>query len=149
MKKLLLTLALLFCSLPLFAQQHTESRPANPCNTNIVSVQHKFVNITTATTTAILAPSTAGQNYYICGVDFELNSSTASTILFEIGTGVACATGPTAVSATYANAAVPLVFHMGFGGISLFTTGVNVGFCAVTTVGTGPTISVDVAYVLQ
>jgi hypothetical protein len=122
----------------------------DPCQSSSIVKQHVFKNITTATTTAIVAPS-GTLNVYICGIDFQLNSTTASTVLFEFGTGTACATSPTAVSATYSNGAlVSETVHMGFGGHSYFAPlGAGQGFCAVSTVGAGPTIAVDVTFIQQ
>jgi hypothetical protein len=121
----------------------------DPCQTSAIVKQHAFKNITTATTTAIVAP-VAGKNIFICGIDVQLNSTTASTVLFENGTGAACVTAPAALTATYSNGTlVSEPIHLGFGGATYLATGVAQGFCAVSTIGTGPTISVDVTFVQQ
>lgn len=122
----------------------------DPCQSSSIAKQHAFANITTATTTALVAVS-GTLNIYICGIDVQMNSTTANTVLFEKGTGTACATGATAVTGTYTNATlVSEAIHLGFGGHGyLAPLGAGQGFCAVSTVGTGPTIVVDVTFVQQ
>jgi len=120
----------------------------DPCAAPGVLKSHKFANITTSTTTQIIAVS-GSTNIYICGIDVQLNSTTSSTILFEHGTGAAC-TGTVSDTATYSNGGLTSeTIHMGFGAGTYYATGASQGVCAVTTVGTSPTISVDITMVQQ
>lgn len=126
----------------------------DPCQNPGLLKSSAFVNITTATTTALVAVS-GTTAVYVCQITAELsNSTTASTILFEQGTGATCAGAPTALTATYANAttvatvsSVPIV--IGGGSAMAFKTAASNGLCAVTTVGTTPTIAVTVTFVQQ
>jgi hypothetical protein len=124
----------------------------DPCNANGVAKLHAFANITTATTTALVAVS-GSTAVYVCEVDFELASTTtADTVLFEQGTGAACAGTPTSLTATYTNAATAIATFsksLGSGASTNFKVAASNGLCAVSTVGTTPTISVDVEYVQQ
>lgn len=126
----------------------------DPCANPGVIKSSAFVNITTATTTALVAVS-GTTAVYVCQITAELsNSTTASTILFEQGTGVACAGAPVSLTPTYANAttaatvsSVPIV--IGGGSAMATKTAAANGLCAVTTVGTTPTIGVMVTFVQQ
>jgi hypothetical protein len=64
----------------------------NACKNNAKSVA---VNISTATTTSIVAPVT-NQKVYICG--YELVAGGADNVTLEYGTGATCGTGTTAMS---------------------------------------------------
>lgn len=53
-------------------------------------------------------------------------------------------------TATYSNGTlVSESIHLGFGGGTYFPTGAAKALCAVSTVGAGPTIAVDVTFVQQ
>lgn len=122
---------------------------ADPCASSGIPKQSAFANITTATTTA-LVPVSNSASVFVCKIIFQLNSSTASTILFEQGTGVACAGTPAAKTATYTNGTVVSeAIDIGGGSATAFTAGPGNGVCAVTTVGTGPTIPVTITFVQQ
>jgi hypothetical protein len=118
----------------------------DPCLSSGYVKSSVFANISTATTTALVAVS-GSTVVYVCAINAEINSTTASTILFEQGTGTACASSPVALTATYTNstvAALPLKLESTG---MVFATAASNGLCAVTTVGTGPTIPVTVTYV--
>jgi hypothetical protein len=125
------------------------SSSGDPCaNPNIVK-SSAFANITTATTTALVAVS-GTTSVYVCYVIVELNSTvSASTVLFEQGTGAACAGAPTALTATYANSTTNLntVIPIGNGAATAIKTSAANGFCAVSTVGTTPTTPVTIIFV--
>lgn len=81
----------------------------------IVCDQSVAVNITSATTTALVA-LTAGQTIYVCGASLHLvGNATAVTATFEYGTGAACST-PTVLTGPYTGATA-----------STQTTAVNIG----------------------
>ncbi len=122
----------------------------DPCQATGALKSHAFATITTATTTALITP-VAGTVVYVCEADLGITgTTTAGTIFFEQGTGVACVTGPTALTATYTDAGATItdIFtHIGSGGATAFRTATGGGVCAVTTVGTAPSIPVDITYV--
>jgi hypothetical protein len=126
----------------------------DPCASSAVVKSHAFANITTAITTA-LVPVSGSTNIFVCGINFDLASATSSTILFESGTGSACAVVTGCVSsgicsATYRNGAIAeQPYQLGYGAGTVFSTGAGNGLCALTTVGTSPNIAVDVTYVQQ
>lgn len=121
----------------------------DPCASNGIAKSSAFANITTGTTTALVTPALL-QVITVCQVVAQLNSTTASTILFEWGTGAACATTPTALTATYTNSTlVSESITIGGGSSTAFSTPGGAGLCAVTTVGTSPSIPVTVTYVRQ
>ena len=127
----------------------------DPCQSGSIAKQSVFANITTATTTALVpiatGPETGARlSVYVCGILFQLNSSTASTLFFEQGTGTACASSPVALTATYTNGTVASeAIAYGGDGMTIFKTAVGNGLCAVSTVGTGPSIPVTVTYIQQ
>lgn len=123
----------------------------DPCANSSVAKLHAFANITTATTTA-LVPVSGATVVYVCQVTTELNSTvSASTVLFEYGTGAACVGTPTSLSGTYSNSTTNLnaVITIGGGAATAFKTPASNGLCAVSTVGSTPTTPVDVTYVQQ
>lgn len=126
----------------------------DPCGNPSVLKSHAFANITTATTTALVAVS-GTTNIYVCGIDAQLESTTTpDTVLFEKGTGAACVGTPTAITATYTNGSGTTLtaaeqLHLGFGGQTYLPTGASQGLCAVSTVGSTPAIAVDVTFVQQ
>lgn len=109
-----------------------------------------FANITTGTTTALVAPS-GSTNIYVC--DYQISSfstTTTNTVILENGTGAACATSPTALSPTFTNSTftAPIIWRDGYGG-TLFSTGASQGLCVLSTVGSTPVISVRITFVQQ
>lgn len=124
----------------------------DPCQSSGITKSSTFANITTATTTALVAVS-GSTTVYVCGIDVDIASTaTPSTVLFEQGTGVACATAPTSISATYTNGSgtttvAESAHHLGYAGHTWIKTAASNGLCAVSTVGTGPTIGVTVTFV--
>jgi hypothetical protein len=143
---------------PWITQEANIAGTTDPCQDAQVLKTHFFANITTATTTALVTPSGA-LNVYVCGIDVQLDSTTTGdTIKFVSGTGTACATpagcNAGTCTATYSNAASTTVttsenFKFGFGGGTYLSVGAGNGFCATTTVGTSPTIAVDVTAIQQ
>ncbi len=126
------------------------SSVADPCASPGAVKQSAFANITTATTTTIV-PILNQTLIFVCQIVAQLNSTTASTILFEYGTGASCSTGTVVKTATYTNSTLvsaPVI--LGGGSASVFATPFSAnGVCAVTTVGTSPTIPVTITYVQQ
>lgn len=127
-----------------------ETFGVDPCQASGVAKLHAFNNITTATTTTVV-PLSASTVIYVCQVTFNIASTTtASTVFLEQGTGAACATGPTALTATYTNAGGTILataVNIGGGAATTFKTTAANGLCAVSTVGSTPTTAVDITYV--
>lgn len=137
MKRLLLVL--LLCCPPLFAS-------TDPCNSDQTLKQHAFATPTTATTTSLIAvPANPAQSIYVCAATVQLfSTTTVSTAKLITGTGAACSS-PADATALYTNAAgtsatVPLP------GLKVPALS---GLCIVTTVGSTPSIAVDVTFVTQ
>lgn len=143
----LLLLLLLFAGIA-----HAQSGPNDPCNSSATQKQTAFANITTATTTA-LVPVSNNTAIFICSVLVTMTATVAAdTLLFEQGTGSSCAGTPTALTATYSSGiltAGATVLPWGSGSGTLFKTAASNGLCAVTTVGTGPSIAVTITFVQQ
>lgn len=123
---------------------------SDPCEDVSAIKLSAFANITTATTTALVAPS-GTTNIYVCSYQVSsFSTTTTNTVILENGTGAACATSPTALTPTYSNSTftAPIIWHEG-PGATLFATGTSQGLCALTTVGSTPVISVKISYVQQ
>ena len=122
----------------------------DPCANSSVPKLSAFVNITTATTTAIVAVS-GNTAVYVCGFMSDIASTTtASTLILEQGTGAACAGSPVSLTHTMTNGTLADTFKSyGGGGQTIFKTAAANGLCAVTTVGSTPTTGVTVTYVQQ
>lgn len=123
---------------------------ADPCASPGAVKQSAFANITTSTTTSIIAPLNQTL-IFVCQIVAQLNSTSSSTILFEIGSGASCGTGTTVKTATYQNSTIASeMVTLGGGSASVFATPFSAyGVCAVTTAGTGPGIGVTISYVQQ
>lgn len=120
----------------------------DPCSSGGIATTSAFVNITTATTTAIV-PVSASTVVYVCAIAMSsVSTTTANTVIFEQGTGAACAGSPTSLTHTFNNGvanADSVVW--GGGNRTLFKTAAANGLCAVTTVGSTPTIGITVTYI--
>lgn len=83
----------LFAAVPAFAQAPYKDH----CQTGLKNVVP--FNISTATTTSLIAPVT-GANIYIC--EFDINQAGGTgTILFEYGTGATCGTGTQTITGPF------------------------------------------------
>lgn len=120
----------------------------DPCASPGILPSSAFANISTATTTALVAVSGA-TTVYVCGIEMTSTSTvTANTIIFEQGTGVACASSPVSLTATFNNGITGAdIIQWGNAGRTIFKTAASNGLCAVSTVGTTPAIGITVAYV--
>jgi len=128
------------------------AQSTDPCASSAIAKSHAFATITSATTTALVAVS-GSTVVYVCEIDFEISgTTTGGTALFEQGTGAACAAAVVSKTATYTDAAgtvTDLFFKLGSGNSTFFLTTAANGVCAVTTVGSTPSIPVDITYVQQ
>jgi hypothetical protein len=122
---------------------------ADPCNNSGAAKLSAFANITTATTTQLVALVT-GKQIFVCGSETDISSTTASTLIYEYGTGASCGTGTTVLSHTITNSTlVNAGRHLGSSGSAWITAPAGNALCVLTTVGTTPTIGVTVTYVQQ
>lgn len=103
------------------------------------------INVTSATTTALVAVS-GSTTVYVCGGVFTIapSATSADTAQLEYGTGVACAGSPTVLTGTFGNgdlttAAPPIVVPIGSGATAIKSAASN-GICIVTT---GTTVNVQ------
>jgi hypothetical protein len=97
--------------------------------------QSVAVNITSATTTSLVAVVTAARVFVCHASLMAVGAATAVTVKFVYGTGAACST-PTDLTgaftgATASTASTPIVLGPGMG--YAFKTPVSNGVCAVTT----------------
>lgn len=124
----------------------TNSFVLDPCQTNTKSVA--VINMSTATTTRFIAPTSAKKNY-ICSIVLITNA--ANNVVLEEGTGGTCGTGTAGMSgdtttgwALAANGG----FTVGNGAATVFqTAGTNVDTCFKTSAATQ--LSGTVMYVQQ
>ena len=121
---------------------------SDPCQNPSIAKSFKVVNISTATTTELVA-AVAGKAVYLCGLKATV-AGTSPTILFVTGTKVstACDTGAANQSGTYAITTGTLV-ELGLGGGVSLLTGASGGELCLTSGGTTPSIQGNLAYVQQ
>jgi len=117
---------------------------SDPCENPNVLKSSSLVNISTATTTQLVALS-GTTRVYACGFSATV-SGTSPTLLFLYGTGAACATGPVNLSGTFAITTGTLV-SLGYGGM-LFASAAGNALC-LTTGGTTPSVQGVLTYVQQ
>lgn len=149
---IILTTAAIDPSLIVAASPPVVPGSTDPCQDLSQQKSSAFANITTATTTALVAPS-GTTNIYVCSYEItSASTTTANTVILENGTGAACATSPTALSPTMTNglAATPATqIWRRQGGATLFPTGTSQGLCVLSTVGSTPNIQVWISFVQQ
>lgn len=80
----------------------------DPCQVPGVLKSSVAVNLTTATTTQLVA-LIANQKIYVCGFVGTIapSATVADTLAFEFGTGASCGTGTTLLTGTFGNGEVP------------------------------------------
>jgi hypothetical protein len=119
------------------------------CNQSGTAKSFFQANITTATTTS-LVPVNGAQVIYLCKVTVSMIGTVAAdTIQLEYGTGAACVTTQTPITAVHSSGiltAGATVINFDLSGTASAASGV---LCAVSTVGTGPNIAVMGTYVQQ
>jgi len=145
MLKILALLALLLAPEAAQAQQRQDQ-----CST--LTNSSAVVNISSATTTSIVALVT-GKRITVCGfaISNPPSGTSASTFVFEYGTGAACST-PTALTgafgAGFTTAGAPIFYSYGDGTSTIFSTAISNGLCLLTA-GTTVNIQGVVTYVQQ
>lgn len=124
---------------PLAASQYlgTAAVVDDPCRT--VTPTSTPISITTATTTRIIAPTSAKKTY-ICSISLQTNA--ANNIGIVEGTGGTCGTGTAGVyggttSGSGLNFTANEGISMGNGGATIMATaGTNIDFCLITSAAT-------------
>lgn len=123
----------------------------DPCFSNTPK-QSVAVNISTATTTQLVALS-GQQTIYVCGFVLSMTGTTAAnTVTFEYGTGATCGTGTTVltgpISSGILTAGATVVSYEN-GLATVFKTIPGQALCILSTVATGPSIAGVVTFVQQ
>lgn len=103
---------------------------ADPCANPNVTKSSVAIDITSATTTKMVALS-SGKITYVCGFSASM-TGTAPTMLFEYGTNVSgeCDTGTTALTGAYIPTSGAFVQDRGFG--TMFATAASKDLCIVS-----------------
>lgn len=119
---------------------------ANPCQSGSVVKSSAVVNISSATTTALVT-SVSGKITFVCGF-YSTVVGTSPTLVFKTGTQVsaACDTSPVAITGTFAPTSGS-VLNMSHGA-TLFQSASGGQICA-TTGGTGPSVQGVIVFVQQ
>lgn len=110
----------------------------DPCMSSNVAKSSVAINITTATTTSLVAIS-GTTTIYVCGFSMSISQviTTANTIAFVTGTGATCGTGTVSQTGAYGTggitAAAPIVVSAA--GSTLFKSLAGDRLCATTTIG--------------
>lgn len=125
----------------------------DPCASLSIAKSSAVVNIITAATTQLVAPS-GSTVIYVCSIALTVSQviTTPNTIQFISGTGGACAGGLLNRTGLIGDGGVtagpPLVFVTGTGATIFKTTGTQ-GLCAVTAIGATASFQGLVTYVQQ
>lgn len=124
----------------------------DPCQSAGVTKSSVAINISTATTTQLVAIS-GTTAIYVCNFSLTISQviTTANTLLFEYGTGSTCGTGTTVLTGLFGaggvSAAAPIVVT-GFGS-TLFKAPAGNALCALTAIGATGSFQGVLTYVQQ
>lgn len=125
----------------------------DPCQSPNIAKSSAAINVTSATTTSLVAVS-GTTTVYVCGFSITIAPSavTADTVLFEYGTGASC-TSPTALTGTFGNGdltstvgVAPISY--GGGGATIFKSAASAGVC-ILTAGNAVNVQGVLTYVQQ
>ncbi len=125
----------------------------DPCLSSGIAKSSVPISITTATTTALVAPSGV-LTVFVCSFSMTISQvvTTANTIKFVRGTGATCGTGTADLTGAFGTggvtAAAPLAVTSGSGGTQ-FKGNANDGICATTTIGGSAAFVGVLTYVQQ
>lgn len=121
---------------------------ANPCANPAVVAQSAPIAITTATTTQLVA-GVSGKQVFVCGFSLAMTGTIlADSFQLEYGTGAGC-TSPTVLTGPLSSGILTAGATTFAAPFALAPTAAGASLCAVTTVGTLPTIEGVVSYVQQ
>lgn len=125
----------------------------DPCLSSEVAKSSAIINITTATTTQLVALS-GTTIVYVCDFSFTVSQvvTTANTLKFVYGTGASCGTGTTDLTGTFGaggvTAAAPIVVSATSVG-TVFKNIAGNALCATTTIGASAFFTGVLTYVQQ
>lgn len=125
----------------------------DPCQSSSVVKTSVPINITSATTTSLVAVS-GTTTVYVCGFTVTVSEviTTANTIAFEYGTGATC-TGPVLLTGTFGSGGVtagaPVPITYGGAGQTIFKGIASNGLCALTAIGASGSFQGVLTYVQQ
>lgn len=125
----------------------------DPCLSSETSKSSAIIGISTAATTALVAPS-GSTTVYVCDFVFSISQvvTTANTLKFVQGTGAACATGQSDLTGLFGaggvTAGIPIVVSAASSG-SVLKTAASGGLCAVTAIGASAAFAGVLTYVQQ
>src|SRR5712664_1877979 len=112
----------------------------DPCQSPNIAKSSVPINLTAAAGTTALVAVSGSTVVYVCGVAFTIapSATTADSVLFEYGSGTACATSPVALTGTFGSGdlttSAPLVtVNYGGAGSTIFKSAASNGICALTT----------------
>ena len=125
----------------------------DPCQSPNIAKSSVAIGITSATTTALVTVSGA-TTVYVCGYDFTISQviTTANTLVFEGGTGTACAAAVVANTGTFGAGGVTVgpPLHVSYNpGMTAFKTAASSGLCALTAIGGSGSFQGVLTYVQQ
>jgi len=117
----------------------------DPCMSSSVLKSSSVINVTSATTTALVAVS-GTKSVYVCGLSITIapSATSADTATIEYGSGTACATSPTALTGAFGagdltTAAPPLFVTLADPGTSMTAPSGN-GICLLSA---GTTVNIQ------
>jgi hypothetical protein len=126
----------------------------DPCQSGAVAKSSAPINVTSATTTALVTVS-GSTTVYVCGFDITIapSATAADSAEFEYGSGTACATSPQALTGTFGagdltTAAPPTHVSYGGSGATIFKSAASNGVCLLSA-GTTVNIQGVITYVQQ
>jgi hypothetical protein len=125
----------------------------DPCASSAVVKTSAVINITSATTTQLVAIS-GTTTIYVCSYAFTVSQvvTTPNTLTFVRGTGASCGTGTTALTGLYGDggvtAAQPITIQSG-SGATMFKTTAGAALCATTVIGASGSFQGVISYVQQ
>jgi hypothetical protein len=126
---------------------------ADPCISASNAKSSAVINISTATTTALVAPS-GSLTVYVCSIAMTISQvvTTANTIKFVRGTGATCGTGTADLTGAFGaggvTAAPPITVSLSSPG-TIFKGAAADGICATTTIGASASFVGVITYVQQ
>jgi len=120
----------------------------DPCLNNSVAKSSRPINISTATTSTLVALSGATA-VYVCGFTLaSTGATTATTALLEYGTGANCATGTAVLTGAFGQSLSTSAVVVTANGATQMTAPAGNGLCLVSA-GTTPSIQGYLTYVQQ
>lgn len=137
---------------PTIAQTNTPGS-TDPCQSPSALKQSAAINISSATTTQLVAP-VAGKAVFVCGFDLTISQvvTTANTLDFITGTGATCGGSTVTNTGLYGaggvTAGIPIHVQSSGSG-TVFQAASASGVCAVTAIGASGSFQGIITFVQQ